>query len=102
MNGPQSVKIGGLLRKSDYLLEHVEAGAAHLVSDFATPLQHFRNGLFVHALARLPDGVHDGEVGLERVQRLHGGLRRVSRGQIKRAFAAYGIVALRHDGEAVV
>lgn len=78
-------------------------GAAHLVSDFATPLYHFRNGLLVHPLSRLSDGVHDGEIGLQRVERLHGGLWTISRVLDGSCHStAYSVIALRHDGEAVV
>lgn len=44
-------------------------GAAHLISGFATPLDHFWYRLFVHAAAGLPDGIDNGKVGLQRVQR---------------------------------
>lgn len=43
-------------------------GAAHLVAQLATPLEHLWNGLLIHAAPRLADGIDNGEVGLQRVQ----------------------------------
>ena len=79
-------------------------GAAHLISNLATPLNHFRDSLFVHSLSRFPNCIYNGKIGLQRVERLHGGLRTVSAfvqsARSKRI--AYCVVTFRHDGEAVM
>jgi len=46
--------------------------AAHLVPYSAAPIDHFWNGLLVHAAPGLADGIDDGGVGLERVECLDG------------------------------
>jgi hypothetical protein len=97
----QSVKIGGLQHGSVTGPRSQGTRAAHLVSNLATPLNHLRDRLLVHALARLPYRVHDGEVGLQRVERANGGLRE-SDAPRRRALAAYRVVAFRHGGETVV
>lgn len=49
-----------------------QTSIAYLISGLATPLDHLRYGLLIHAPARLSNGIDDGEVGLKRVQRGHG------------------------------
>ena len=41
----------------------------YLITRLAAPLDHFRDGLKVHASAGLSNGIDDGEVGLQRVER---------------------------------
>lgn len=43
-------------------------GFSHLISNPTAPFDHLRDRGLVHALARLPDGVHDREVGLKGIQ----------------------------------
>jgi len=47
---------------------------AHLVSNLATPLNHFGDSPFVHAPPRLAYRIDNREVGLQRIERRNGGL----------------------------
>ena len=38
------------------------------------PFDHLRNGILVHAFARFPYRIHDGEITLQRVERGDGGI----------------------------
>lgn len=47
---------------------------AHHISDFSQPLHHLWNGAFIEGSPGIPNGFHDGMVGLERVESLNGSL----------------------------
>lgn len=69
---PQAVEVRGLrvpsaMRHTNQTTWAMLRGA-HLISEAATPLDHLRNRLVVHAAARLADGIDNGEIGLQRVQ----------------------------------
>ena len=74
--------------------------AAHLIPNFMAPFNHLRNGLLVHATARLPYRIDNGEIGLQRVQRRDRSLR-TSEEPDSIAFWTYRIVALLHRVGAV-
>ena len=63
--------IGRSLRAGDALVM-VHRGKqrdSHLISCLLDPFDHLRDGILVHALARFPNRVHDGEITLQRVER---------------------------------
>ena len=75
--------------------------AAHLISSFATPFNHLRYRLLVHAATRLADRIDYGEVGLKRVQRRNRSLR-WSAQSMRTLLETYRIVALLHRGGCVM
>ena len=50
----------------------LKSESSHLVSNPSTPLDHFRYSIFVQAPARLPDGIHDGEITLQCIEGSNG------------------------------
>jgi hypothetical protein len=71
--------------------------AAHLISRFATPLEHLGYGLLIHAPARLAYRVDNGEIRLQRVQRRNRGLS-PSAGACVALRCSYCVVAPFHGG----
>ena len=73
----------GCASRQPFVVTAQVLGAAHLIANLATPLNHLWYRLLVHAPARLAYRIDNREVGLQRVQCRNGSLQGSVRARIR-------------------